>query len=110
MANLADESKSQVDVESKHDPIITSPDVDDALKFLKVEVAEGSLDAIDEKKLIRKIDWFIMPMLFSVYYLQYTDKTLRTELPISCDNLDSSLTTLNSRLCCCDGYSQGQQH
>jgi hypothetical protein len=30
----------------------------------------------EEKKLIRKIDWMIMPLMWSCYCLQYLDKTL----------------------------------
>ena len=81
MANQIDDTKSaQVDVATGIDPIVDSTDVDDALRFLKAEAVEGSLEAINEKSFVRKIDWFIMPMLFSVYYLQYTDKTLRKHL------------------------------
>ncbi|KAI1621236.1 major facilitator superfamily domain-containing protein [Exophiala viscosa] len=36
----------------------------------------GEVTSIDDKKLLRKIDWLLMPLMFSVYYLQYTDKTL----------------------------------
>ena len=54
-------------------------DVDDALKFLKGGGVEGNLNAIDEKKLLKKIDWTIMPLLFLTYYLQYTDKNLRKD-------------------------------
>ena len=65
---------------SNRDVISSSGNVDDALRFLKAERLEGDLSDIDEKKFVRKLDWFIMPMLFSVYYLQFTDKTLRKDL------------------------------
>ena len=54
-----------------------SADVDEALNFLRGEGDEhGNLTEIDEAKLVHKIDMYIMPLLFMVYYLQYTDKTL----------------------------------
>lgn len=53
-------------------------DVDAALQFLrnKPDVVAGEATTVDEKKLMRKVDWMIMPLMFACYYLQYTDKTL----------------------------------
>jgi hypothetical protein len=36
----------------------------------------GELTAEGEKALVRKIDWMIMPLMWSCYCLQYLDKTL----------------------------------
>jgi hypothetical protein len=49
--------------------------VDAALEFLQ---AQGMVDmsAIDEKKLVQKIDWMIIPLLWACYMLQYLDKVL----------------------------------
>ncbi|KAJ6110881.1 allantoate permease [Penicillium sp. IBT 16267x] len=49
--------------------------VDAAYEFLR---AEGStvLSDIDEKRLVRKIDWMIMPLMWACYNLQYLDKVL----------------------------------
>ncbi|OAP57655.1 hypothetical protein AYL99_08393 [Fonsecaea erecta] len=49
--------------------------VDGALAFLRNE-ADASIAEINEKKLVRRIDFLIMPMLFGVYILQYIDKSL----------------------------------
>ena len=51
-------------------------DGDAALAFLQQNIAEGESQTIDEKTLVRKIDWLIMPLMFSCYFLQYLDKTL----------------------------------
>ena len=57
-------------------------DVDNALKFSNDEGAVDHFNGIDEKKLVRKTDWMVMPLLFLTDYLQYTDRTLgETALP-----------------------------
>jgi hypothetical protein len=62
-------------------------DADAALAFMKEQdVSTGELDSVDEKALLRKIDWMIMPLTFSVYFLQYTDKIL-SEDP-SCGSIE----------------------
>jgi len=67
-------------------PVIEMPseklatrEVDGALAFLRNE-ADASIAELDEKKLVRRIDWLIMPMLFGVYVLQYIDKSLSMSL------------------------------
>jgi hypothetical protein len=52
-------------------------DVDAALGFLRAHASTTEVANINEKKLMRKVDWMIMPLMFACYYLQYTDKTLR---------------------------------
>ena len=57
---------------------IDSKRVDEALHFLDHNnVSEGSLTEVDDKKLMRKVDWMLMPLMFACYFLQYSDKTLR---------------------------------
>lgn len=55
--------------------IIQEGKADAALEFLR---AEDTLDVaeIDEKTLVRKIDWMIMPLMWAAYNLQYLDKVL----------------------------------
>jgi hypothetical protein len=36
----------------------------------------GRIDAVDEKRLYRRIDWHIMPLMFFCYLLQFLDKVL----------------------------------
>lgn len=51
-------------------------DGDKALDFLRSEAYDGEADAIDEKKLVRKIDFMVVPLMFCCYCLQYLDKSL----------------------------------
>jgi len=53
-----------------------SKDGDEALRFLRNQHEVGELTLEDEKRLVRKIDWMIMPLMWSCYCLQYLDKTL----------------------------------
>ncbi|KAK5122915.1 hypothetical protein LTR85_003480 [Meristemomyces frigidus] len=49
---------------------------DAALDFLRTEGEVRPMTAEDEKRLVRKIDWMIMPLMWCCYCLQYLDKTL----------------------------------
>ncbi len=49
---------------------------DEALGFLEQHADTSDLPEVDDKKLMRCVDWMIMPLMFACYYLQYTDKTL----------------------------------
>lgn len=51
-------------------------DADKALVFLKTASESGSLTPELERKLVRKIDWQIVPLMWGCYFLQYLDKTL----------------------------------
>lgn len=57
-------------------------DGDAALTFLRRKLMTGEMSAIDEKKLVRKIDWMIIPLMWCCYCLQYLDKTLSMIHPI----------------------------
>jgi hypothetical protein len=63
-------------VESSDAKFIDYQDADAALGFLRENSTPGQTIEIDEKKLMRKVDWMVMPLMFACYYLQYTDKTL----------------------------------
>jgi hypothetical protein len=106
MAGVVDEPKpAGVDnnVETSN-TTISSGDVDDALRFLKAEGQNESLANIDEKSLLRKIDWFIMPILFSVYFLQYTDKTLCKKIQNAPSFFPSLFLVHYSKLRLSNGY------
>lgn len=60
---------------------VGSLDVDEAFRFLHSEEIEEVIP-LDEGALIRKIDWMVMPLLFSIYFLQYMDKTISETRPI----------------------------
>ncbi|TPR08267.1 Sphingolipid long chain base-responsive protein PIL1 domain protein [Aspergillus niger] len=66
---------SAVDVESKADGHVSFGQADAALEYLRAgEVATFS--DVDEKKLLRKIDWMVVPLMWAIYFLQYLDKIL----------------------------------
>jgi hypothetical protein len=51
--------------------------VDSALNFLR-EAGEPTFSLEEEKALVRKVDWMLMPLLAAVYFLQFVDKNLST--------------------------------
>jgi hypothetical protein len=53
-----------------------TPDGDEALRFLKNQHAVGEMTVEEERALVKKIDWMIMPLMWACYCLQYLDKTL----------------------------------
>ena len=48
---------------------------DAALEFLRAEDTAVVIE-LNEKALVRKIDWMIMPLMWAAYNLQYLDKVL----------------------------------
>ncbi|KAK5125971.1 hypothetical protein LTR85_011326 [Meristemomyces frigidus] len=61
----------QINVE---DEKLAARKVDAALQFLRAE--EGEVVDVDERKLLRKIDLMVMPLMFGAYLSQYFDKSL----------------------------------
>jgi len=49
---------------------------DAALDFLRHESGAREMTADDERRLVRKIDFMIMPLMWLCYWAQYLDKTL----------------------------------
>jgi hypothetical protein len=83
--DLAHDSKSRDSEPSPHADVETgsvafveetSKNGDEALRFLKDQHDVGEMTPEDEQRLLRKIDWMIMPLMWSCYCLQYLDKTL----------------------------------
>ncbi|GME46979.1 allantoin permease [Neofusicoccum parvum] len=73
----SDTKDIEIPVAEKADPnFLPIKDGDAALEFLRTEGATGEILEVDEKALVRKIDWMIMPLMFGCYCLQYLDKTL----------------------------------
>ncbi|KAJ5962822.1 hypothetical protein N7501_007763 [Penicillium viridicatum] len=62
------------DIETKNG-IIATGKADAALEFLRTEDI-AVITEVDEKALVRKIDWMIMPLMWAAYNLQYLDKVL----------------------------------
>jgi len=60
------------------DEKLAAQKVDAALQFLRHEegAEEGEIVGVDEKKLLRKIDLMVMPLMFGAYLSQYFDKSL----------------------------------
>ena len=80
MAPQQDANIEQLTIVDDYDggKVIDSKKVDEALHFLddSRDVAAGDLSEIDGKKLMRRVDWMLMPLMFACYFLQYSDKTL----------------------------------
>lgn len=51
-------------------------DSDEALTFLRKEEVGDESQYVDEKALLSKIDWMVMPLMFCCYLLEYLDKSL----------------------------------
>ncbi len=62
----------ELNVEDKRENLV---DVDAALEYLNNE-GTTVMTAVDEKRLVRKIDWMIIPLMWCCYNLQYLDKIL----------------------------------
>ena len=56
-------------------PDKTPESVDTALTFLN-DIGRPSSTAEEDERLVRKIDWLLMPLLGMVYFLQFLDKNL----------------------------------
>lgn len=63
-----------VDIEVKN-ASLSAGKADAALEFLRNEDTGVAVE-VDEKTLVRKIDWMIMPLMWAAYNLQYLDKVL----------------------------------
>ena len=94
----------------EHDKVIDSKRVDEALTFLDHthDVTEGEISEVDDKKLMRKVDWTLMPLMFACYFLQYSDKTLSQYPWARC--AVKMLMDICSVLCEYHGNYQGHQH
>ncbi|KAM3074430.1 Allantoate permease, variant 2 [Clarireedia jacksonii] len=93
------EEKTTLDEGELHDPMFKHADPNDGDEALKAFAGhDGEMIVMTpemEKKLLRKIDWNLMPMLCVVYGLNYLDKTtlsyasimgLQTSLHLKGDN------------------------
>lgn len=66
---------------------------DAALAFLRnASTTVRPMSAADEKRLVRKVDWMIMPIMFCCYCLQYLDKTLINYANVMGLSEDANLT------------------
>jgi hypothetical protein len=75
---------------------------DAALDFLRYEGEGVMMTAEDEKRLVRKIDWMIMPLMWCCYVAQYLDKTLINYAAVMGLYEDANITKADfSNLVCC---------
>ena len=49
---------------------------DKALEFLRAEEVGDEIEFVNEKQLVRKIDWMVMPLMWCCYMLEFLDKSL----------------------------------
>lgn len=52
----------------------SSKDLDDAYELYRRQDATD-LDPLEARKVLRRIDWHILPLLMGTYFLQYLDKS-----------------------------------
>ena len=61
MGKDIERAPSRVDsIDVGMEKVLASKDVDEALKFMRDHDVEGAIDDIDDKKLMRKVDWMVM--------------------------------------------------
>ncbi|KAF2662582.1 MFS general substrate transporter [Lophiostoma macrostomum CBS 122681] len=68
-------------------------DADKALDFLRHNENGDEHLIVDEKKLVRRIDFMIVPIMFACYFLQYLDKSLLNYAAVMGIFEDANLTT-----------------
>ncbi|PSK60358.1 High-affinity nicotinic acid transporter [Elsinoe australis] len=73
--------------------VIDVSKADAALAFLRDRGDVPEMTPQDEKRLIRKIDWMIMPLMWACYVLQYLDKTLINYAAVMGLYNDANITT-----------------
>jgi hypothetical protein len=83
VATMATKQYSETDLSGKgSDPEQASPhissaagsDLDDNYNLYKQHEGEAPADSAEAKSVLRKIDWRVMPVLWTLYLLQYLDK------------------------------------
>lgn len=60
-----------------HSPQLSSTngsDLDDNYVLYKQHEGDAPADAAESKSVLRKIDWRVLPVLWTLYLLQYLDK------------------------------------
>ena len=68
---------SDAEKASPHSPPLSSAassDLDDNYVLYKQHEGDAPADAAEAKSVLRKVDWRVMPVLFTLYLLQYLDK------------------------------------
>jgi hypothetical protein len=64
-------------VEGEPSTIENNDNVDNALSFLRRNnQLNYALSEDEEMRLVKKIDWMLMPLMVAIYTIQYLDKTI----------------------------------
>ncbi|KAE8418412.1 major facilitator superfamily domain-containing protein [Aspergillus pseudocaelatus] len=86
MDNSIQDSRSDKDNKTNFDHIekaapeeIDTTHTDEAMKVLAGYAGDESWEPSDEKRLVRKVDWRLLPLLCMTYGLQYYDKAMLSQ-------------------------------
>lgn len=94
------EKTTSTEVGGVEKPVAPIAGADEALKFLRREEEHGTLVEIDEKKLLRKINWMVMP----VSYTHHDFLRLLINIPVDVCLLHFAILGQDPhQLCECDG-------
>lgn len=80
--SLSDKGNGKVDhIENttEQPPTIDTTHTDEAMKVLARYTGDESWQPSDEKRLVRKVDWRLLPLLCLTYGLQYYDKAMLSQ-------------------------------
>jgi hypothetical protein len=80
--SLSDKGNGKVDhIENtmEQPPAIDTTHTDEAMKVLARYTGDESWQPSDEKRLVRKVDWRLLPLLCLTYGLQYYDKAMLSQ-------------------------------
>ncbi|KAI0173746.1 permease of the major facilitator superfamily [Pestalotiopsis sp. NC0098] len=91
IADNADIGKGEITA-IKMDHIVPGESKDKALDLLRRHNIEFDPDSDEAKRVLRKIDWRIMPMIFTIYLLQLMDKNSLSFAAIMDLKTDTHLT------------------
>jgi hypothetical protein len=80
----------------------STKDADAALDFLRTNITDGEAAQVDERALVRKIDWMIMPLMWACYFLRRSS-SLGNHLPATVRHhchigTDSALQSILTKL------------
>ncbi|KAK0624228.1 major facilitator superfamily domain-containing protein [Immersiella caudata] len=93
-AELSDNSRD-VEASSKAEVVVDTVHTDEAMKVLAAYTGEQTWTDDEEKKIRRRIDWKVLPILFLTYTLQYYDKAMISQAALFGLREDLGLTVGN---------------
>ena len=91
---------SDAEKASPHSPQLSSAassDLDDNYVLYKQHEGDAPADSAEAKSVLKKIDWRVMPVLWTLYLLQYLDKNgLNYVRNVPPNSVEGSIS-----ICCC---------